>query len=155
MSLTQAIILSMMPIAEARGGIPWAIASGISPLNAFIFCTLANLLVIPMVFLFFDFAHKHLLVFSLYKKLSEAIIERARKKADSNIKKWGYLGLMIFVAIPLPITGAYTGATAAWFFGLRGRKAYIYLSLGVLVAGAIVTLAVITGVDAFRVLIAK
>ncbi|HIB85266.1 MAG TPA: ligand-binding protein SH3, partial [Chromatiaceae bacterium] len=69
------------------------------------------------------------------------------------IDKYGFWGLMVFVMIPLPVTGAYTGSFAAWIFGVKRRKAFLAVSLGVLIAGVIVTTVVLTGSQTFDFLI--
>ncbi len=68
------------------------------------------------------------------------VFERTRKKTEKIIKKYGPLGLVLFVAIPFPTTGAWTGALAAWLFGIKRVQALKYILLGLLIAGAIVTL---------------
>jgi uncharacterized membrane protein len=63
---------------------------------------------------------------------------KAQLKVAPKVTKYGYLGLLFFVAIPLPITGAWTGTVAAWVLGLEKRKAQKYIALGVCIAGAVV-----------------
>ena len=117
--LLYAVILSMMPIAELRGGIPYALANDINPVLAYIICCSANLMAFPIVYLFLGFFHNHLIKIELYNKLFDQFVERTRKKVEKNIQKWGFWGLMVFVMIPLPVTGAYTGSFAAWVFGIK------------------------------------
>ena len=78
----------------------------------------------------------------------ERIVERARRKIHGAVERYGYWGLMIFVAIPLPLTGAYTGALGAWVLGMRRGKAMLFIALGVALAGAIVSLVYLLGVRA-------
>jgi len=140
-NLLSAIILSILPISELRGGIPLAIASGINPWQAFLICTLFNILIIPLVFLFLDFIHKYLYKIRIYKIIFDKIITRARNKFQKHAgTKWEYPALFIFVAVPLPGTGAYTGSLIAWLFNLKRRKSILAIALGVLVAGIIITL---------------
>ncbi len=141
-----AFVLSLLPIAELRGGIPYAVASGINPLAAYGLCVLSNLLVIPLVFIFLETAHKLFYTIPLYRTLFDSYQERVRKRAERNIHRWGYWGVMMFVAIPLPITGAYTGTVAAWLLRLDRKRSIPYLVLGVFVAGVIVLTATMTGV---------
>ena len=84
----------------------------------------------------------------IYEGMFGRFIERVRRKAHPHILKYGYLGLTLFVAVPLPVTGAYTGTLAAWLFGMERKKAFLALSLGVVMAGIIVTAAVLSGVEA-------
>ena len=95
--------------------------------------------------------HKDLVEFSLFDKF----VIRTRKKIEGNIKKWGFWGLMIFVMIPLPVTGAYTGSFAAWLFNIPKRKAFLSVSLGVIIAGVIVSAIAYSGMEAFNFLLKK
>lgn len=141
MVLEKIILLSMLPISELRGAIPLAIASGIKPLNAFFIAVMANILIIPIVFLFLDFLHKYFYRIRYYHILFDKYIERARKKFENHAgTRFEFIALALFVAIPLPITGAYTGTAIAWLFNLSRKKSYIALALGVVCAGIIVTL---------------
>ncbi|MBI2664787.1 small multi-drug export protein [Candidatus Woesearchaeota archaeon] len=142
------IFLSMLPISELRGAIPYGIISGLNPNMVFFIAVAANVMVIPIIFLFLDNIHHHLMHFGLYKKTINRFIERTHRKTHSHISKYGYLGLAIFVAVPLPVTGAYTGTLAAWLFGMERKKAMVAISMGVVIAGIIVTTMVLTGIGA-------
>ncbi len=138
------IILGFLPITELRGAIVYAIAAGLSPFPAFIFATLGNLLVAPLVFLFLDYLHHHFMKFKFYENLFYKHVERSKKKIEKHIgTKWEYVVLCLFVAIPFPLTGAYTGTLLAWLFKLNKKKSLIAISLGVIIAGIIVTLLII------------
>jgi uncharacterized membrane protein len=134
------ILLSMLPISELRGGIPLAIAYHIHPLLAFLVCTLANIAIVPLVFLFLVTVNRLLLKIDAYSRFFHHFLERAQHKIHKSVEKYGYLGLMIFVAIPLPMTGAYTGTLGAWALGMDKKKAFVSIALGVIIAGIIVTL---------------
>lgn len=139
-TLVTAIIISMLPIAELRGGIPYALHNGVDIFTAYIVCVGANLMAFPLVYLFLGIFHKQFLKISLYEKLFDKFVERTRKKVQKDIDKYGFWGLMVFVMIPLPVTGAYTGTFAAWLFGFKKRQALLAVSLGVIIAGIIVTI---------------
>ena len=153
--LIYSILLSMMPIAELRGGIPYALANGISPVTAYFVCTLANILAFPIVYLFFGFFHDIFNKMNWYKRLFNKLVLRTRSKIGGNLEKWGFWGLMIFVMIPLPVTGAYTGSFAAWLFGIEKRKGFLAVALGVFIAGLIVTAIFLSGAEAFSFLMKK
>ena len=151
--LILAIILTLLPISELRVGMPvainYALNNNLSILPIFFLILSSNILVIFLIFLFLDFFHKRLIKIKLYKKLFNFYIDKGiRKKADSFEKRYsayGFLALALFVGIPLPATGAWTGTVLAWFLGLERKKSIIAISLGVLIA-ALVMLFVSLGI---------
>ena len=149
------IILSMMPIAELRGGIPYALANDINPVTAYLISCGANILAFPIVYFFMGFFHGLFSKMDWYSSLFDKIVIRTRAKVGGNIEKWGFWGLMIFVMIPLPITGAYTGSFAAWVFGIEKRKGFLAVSMGVLIAGLIVTAIFLSGAELFSFILKK
>jgi uncharacterized membrane protein len=149
-SLFFTALISMVPVAELRGAIPFALVRGVHPVAAYAVAVLANILVVPVAYFFLTTINKHLLAFPLYARLFHRIVERARSKTAHRVQRWGPFGLALFVAIPLPVTGAYTGTLAAWLFGLDRKKAFASIALGVLTAGVIVTVAVLTGTEALH-----
>jgi uncharacterized membrane protein len=151
--LFHAIILSLLPVSELRGGIPYAVANDINIVFAYVICVIANILVIPILFVFFETLHKIFYRIKLYRILFDKWVVRTRRKAESNVARFGYWGIMLFVAIPLPVTGAYTGTLAAWILKLDRKKSFWYLALGVIIAGIIVSFATISGVQLFRIFI--
>ena len=70
---------------------------------------------------------------------------RARNKVSEKVNKYGLLGLMLFVAIPLPITGAWTGTVGAWVLGLDRKKSILFILLGILISGTVVSTVIYTG----------
>lgn len=153
-AVIHAIIWSLLPISELRGGIPVAIARGLNPLSAFVICVIANFLVIPLVFFFLDHVHEGFMKIKIYNKLFNKYIEKKRHTLEKHIgTKWEFVALMLFVGIPLPITGAYTGTLFAWFFDVPRKKAYTALSLGILISGTIVSLILLLGLKAFSIFI--
>jgi len=144
------ILLSIIPIFELRGAIPYAVFNKMPLLTAFIISVAANAMVAPIVFIFLSTLHKLLLPWKFYQNLFEKFVERTRKKIHAPVEKYGYLGIMIFVAIPFPITGAYTGALGAWIFGMDKYKSMIACALGVLISGIIVSTVVFLGPETFK-----
>ncbi len=149
------ILLSLLPIAELRGGIPYAMARGTSPLVAFAVCVAANALVGPLVYAFLATIHRLLSRWSGYRNLFERLVERSRARIRPQVERWGYVGIALFVAIPLPFTGAYTGALGAWVLGMSPRKSWLAVAGGVLIAGVIVTLVVTLGISALSVFVKR
>lgn len=148
--IVHSLVLSLLPISELRGGIPYAVASGVHPLAAYGLCVLGNMLVIPIVFIFLETLHKVFYRVHVYRVLFDKLVLRTKKKAQKNVDRWGYWGVMLFVAIPLPITGAYTGTLAAWLLQLNKKKSYGYLAFGVVIAGIVVSIATLTGIGILR-----
>jgi len=146
------IILSMLPISELRGAIPYAILSaGINPITAFLIAVFANILIIPIIFLFLDYIHGTFLKIKPYEKLFNFYITKKVEKIKRKYETLELFVLFLFVAIPAPGTGAYTGVLLAWFFGLRRKKSFAVIALGVITAGIITTLLTIGGIGLFRV----
>ena len=144
-------LFTLLPIFELRGGIPIALANGMSYLLAYTFCVGINCLIAPFLFIFFNTLHKILIKWKAYNTLFEKIVERARHKVKAKVDKYGYFGLALFVAIPLPITGAYTGALGAWILGMDKKKSIIVITIGVIIAGIIVTLAMVVGIKILKI----
>ncbi|HON12647.1 MAG TPA: small multi-drug export protein, partial [Treponema sp.] len=90
-----------------------------------------------------------------YKRTFDAFVERARGKVHEKVEAWGWLGIAAFVAIPLPVTGAWTGTLGAWILGLDKKKTLLSVIIGVTVAGCIVTAVSILGISAFSIFIKK
>jgi uncharacterized membrane protein len=149
------LLLCLLPIAELRGGLPYALAGGIPPLPAYLMCVAANALAGPLVFLFLSSLHRLLDRSPAYHRLFERLVERSRRKIHGPVERFGYWGLMIFVAIPFPLTGAYTGALGAWVLGMSRRKAVAFIALGVALAGVVVSLVYLLGVRALDFFIKK
>jgi uncharacterized membrane protein len=148
-------LLSFLPISELRGGIPFAIQNGIPWYWAYLFCAGLNALVAPACWIFLSTLHKLFLKMAWYRKFFDRFVERARVKLHAQVEKWGWLGIAVFVAIPLPITGAWTGTLGSWVLGLGKRKTMVAVILGVLTSGAIVTAVWMLGIQAFQIFIKK
>ncbi len=139
-SEAKVFLISMIPIFELRGAIPIGIRVYHLPYwKTFIIAVVGNMVPIFFILLFFDFVTKLFFKVSFLKKILIKIFERTRKKGAS-IEKYEELGLMLFVAIPLPITGAWTGSLAAYLFGLAFWKSILFIFLGVLIAGIVVSI---------------
>ncbi len=142
-----ALILSILPIAELRGGIPYALLKGYPVWAAYTGCVAANFLVGPIVFVFLNTIHKYLYRVSPYKNLFDWFEQRVRNKTTHLIEKYGFWGIALFVAIPLPVTGAYTGSMAAWLFKLDFKRSMLAVMVGVIIAGVIVTTVMVMGIE--------
>ena len=135
------ILLSILPISELRGAIPYGIVNNVNPGLTFAIAVIFNFLISFVIFFFLDNLHKHFLKVKSYKLFFSKYIEVKRKSFEKHVgTKFEFWALVIFVSIPLPLTGLYSGALIAWLFNLKRRKSYLALFLGVLIAGVIVTL---------------
>lgn len=136
------LLISMLPISELRGAIPIAISVyNMSALSAFFWAVLGN--IIPVIFILWllervsNFLSHHIYFFN---RFFIWLFENTRRKHSKKFERWRDLALVILVAIPLPFTGAWTGALAAFVFGVPIKRAFPLIVLGVLIAGVIVSL---------------
>ena len=142
-----AFLISLLPILELRGGIIAANLLGVKLIPAFAICFIGNMLPIPFILLFIEKIFNWL----RDKKGLGAVVRYCEKKADKNrdkIDKYGLWGLLILVAIPLPGTGAWTGALVAALMRLDIKKSLPVIAAGVVIAGVIVSLIMYGAVDA-------
>lgn len=138
-------LTTFAPIFELRLAIPLFYREGYNLALIAVYCTFINILIAPVVFLFLNTLHKLFYKIKWYKSLFDKIVGRARTKIHRQVEKYGYIGLMFFVCLPLPFTGAYAGTLGAWILGLDKKKSLLFISLGVIIAGTIVTLLTLTG----------
>ena len=145
--LLYAAILTILPVTELRVGLPLAIAYAISNgVPIYLISTLIillNILVIFFVFYFLDNIHHLFMEFSSYRKVFGIFLKRFQKKIDKFEKRYealGFIALILFVAVPLPGTGAWTGCLLAWILGLNRRESILAISLGVIIAGVLILL---------------
>lgn len=137
------LFVSMLPVSELRGAIPLALTVyHLPPLTAFFWAVLGN--IIPVFFLLCwlgplaKYLSRH---FYFFNRFFAWLFERTRRKHNHKFEIWGSLALIAFVAIPLPMTGGWTGAMAAFVFGIPLKKSLPLIFLGIIIAGFIVTLA--------------
>lgn len=150
-----ALILSVLPISELRGGIPFALLNGYPVVAAYAGCVAANFLVGPLVFLFLNTVHRLLSAITIYRKLFGWFERSVRRRTARLIDRYGFLGVTIFVAIPLPVTGAYTGSLAAWLFDLDWKRTMLAVMAGVILSGIIVTVVMVLGIEWLKPLFVK
>ena len=130
--------ISMVPIIELRGAIPWATGMGLSPWIAIPVAIVGNLVPIPFIILFIK------KIFAWMRKVSpklNKIVDKMEAKAEKNkdkVLKYAFWGLAIFVAIPLPGTGGWTGALVAAMLDMPLKKAFPSILIGILGAGVII-----------------
>ena len=128
--------MAAAPISEVRGAIIYGLGTGIDPSAVIVLSVLINILMIPILFWILRQAKFRKLADRLFgKKMQEKI-----EKNKDALNKYGIIGLLLFVAVPLPITGAWTGTFIAEILKLHRRKSFIVISAGVVIAAALVYL---------------
>jgi len=132
-------IISASPILELRGGILAASLLGLDSLTSYIVCVIANILPIPFILMLldkiFEFMKKHHIMDKIIVKLENKALKNKEK-----IDKYGYLALLIFVAVPLPGSGGWTGALIASVLKMNRKKSFLVILGGILIASIIMML---------------
>jgi len=146
MNIFLIILLSMLPFWEARYTIPIIIKYNEYVIPLIILAILANFIPVPLILKFLNPVEKWLRKWKFWNHLLDKIFEHTRKKTKKSIEKWENLALIIFVAIPLPVTGAWTGSLAAYLFGLDFKKSLLCIFIGICIAAFIVSIATIAGI---------
>ena len=132
-------IISMLPLLESRGGLIAAALLNVDFIPAFIISILGNILPMPFVLLFMEKILEWLKKFKRFNNLIRKFEKKILSKRE-QIDKYGYLGLLLFVGIPLPGTGAWTGAALAVLLHIDRKKSFAYIALGVLMASVIMSI---------------
>ena len=138
------LLLAALPISELRGAIPAGFAFGFSPLKSFYIAFIGNVIPVIPLLLFLKPVSEFLRKMPVLSKFFNWLFERTKKRA-AIVERLEAIGLILFVAIPLPITGAWTGCVAASLFKVRFRYAFPAIVAGITIAGIIVTLLSIAG----------
>ena len=146
-------LLTLAPISELRGAVPYALSQGLPVVFTYIYCVALNALLGPLVYIFLQSLHTLFYRMGWYRRLFDRIVARARSKVHDKVARFGYLGIMLFVAIPLPITGAYTGTLGAWVLGMEKKKIFLAVLGGVIISGIIVTCISYFGIQALKIFI--
>jgi uncharacterized membrane protein len=133
-------LISLSPAGEGRVGIPYGVLNEIPILLSFIVGLSANLLVFPLFYKAISLMNHFLWKYKSYKKAAVYLSKKAKRTTQNSIKKYGAWGLMVFVMIPLPVTGAYMGTIAAYILGMDYKRSFIATSVGVTIACTIITL---------------
>lgn len=135
-------LLAVVPFIELRGAVPLAIGIGHDWVIVLVGCVLLNLLVIPIAFILLDF-----ILPPIRKRVD--LVERLFRWATKRVHKhqnMGLIGLTLFVGVPLPVTGAYTGSLIAYIAGLERKRAALAIGAGITIAGMLVWTLTVTGI---------
>lgn len=133
------LLIGALPIIELRGAIPIGISLGLSPIHAAILSFVGSMIPVPFILFTIRPIFSYLKTTRTFKKL----VNRLINKSISNriwIERYGYLGLLMFVAIPIPGTGVWSGSLAAAFLNMRFKYAFPSIMIGNLIAGIIIML---------------
>jgi len=134
-------VIAMLPVSELRGAIPYALAVGkMEWLEAYLIAVAGNFVPVIPILLLLESTTRRLRKYRFFDRFFEWFFARTRRRG-TLVRRFEALGLVMFVAIPLPITGAWTGCAAAVLFGIPVRLAVPAVALGIMIAGCIVTLA--------------
>jgi uncharacterized membrane protein len=156
-------LLTMLPFFELRASIPYGIWSGsvslpfglslsglgLSPLIVFPFVVIANILLGEFIFWSLKALLPHVLKVPHMERVYGFSVKRAQKKAQKYVERYGKIGLALFIGIPFPGSGVWSGALAAFIFGFRLKEFRAANIAGVIIAGILVTLATVWGIRIF------
>ncbi len=141
----EVLTIAASPVFELRAAIPWAIIRlHFSWYYAFLLAIIGNLMPVPVLLFFLNAFTGLLSRIDIFKRMLDWLFERTRRRGRI-IERYRRIGLTLFVAIPLPITGAWTGSLAAVLFGLKFKHAFLSIFIGILIAGVVVTCATLLG----------
>ncbi|MBR1632433.1 MAG: small multi-drug export protein [Bacteroidales bacterium] len=145
-------LISMLPLVELRGAVPYAVGFGLPLLPSCIIAVIGNMLPVPFIFLFarkiLEWGKDRRVIGGFCRWCLEKG-EKGGRKLESKAGRGLYIALMLFVGIPVPGTGAWTGTLAASFLNMDFKKSVLYVMLGVLLAGAIMLIASLGVFSAF------
>lgn len=134
------IFIAMLPIIELRGALPAAM--NVFKLRwgvAILLSILGNMIPIPFLMLFFGYVERFLRRWRIFDVFFDRLFESTRRKGERKLQVWGEIGLILFVAVPFPVTGAWTGTLVAYLLKLNKFKAFLSILVGVIIAGFIMT----------------
>ncbi len=144
-NVLKVLALAALPISELRCAIPVAIIAFHFPwYYALLLAIIGNLVPVPFILLFLNAVSRVLSKVGVFRRMLYWLFEHARRRGKI-VERYERIGLILFVAIPLPITGAWTGSLVAVLLGLKFKHAFLSIFIGVLIAGAIVTCATLLG----------
>ncbi|HPY01463.1 MAG TPA: small multi-drug export protein [Candidatus Marinimicrobia bacterium] len=148
------IAITFVPTLELRASIPYGIfAANISWLIVFAVCVVANIIVGILIYLLMDLIIKIITKIPVITKVWDNYVAKTQQKIQKGVDKYGKWALAIFIGIPLPGSGVYTGALAAYLIGLRFKKFMVANVIGVIIAGIAVTVICLTGASVSNIFI--
>lgn len=143
------VILSATPFVEMRIGIPYGIAAGVNPVIAYALCCVVNIAMIPIIFWGYENFFELVCSIPGVGKGFMRLRDRTHRRSAKLIDKYGPIGLLLFVAIPLPGTGAWAGCLAAWLLEMPKFRSMVSIAVGVLIAAVFILMASIGVISLF------
>jgi uncharacterized membrane protein len=137
------MVLALLPVAESRLSIPYGIMNGVDLFTVALLSIIGNIIPAPLILLTMNKIERWIMSFNnenIVKKLFIKYIDNLRKRSKKLIEKHGFLGLIIFIAIPLPATGVWTGSIVAYIFGIDPKRAFFAIFIGLIIAVFIITI---------------
>ncbi len=152
--LLNLIWITLLPFLELRASIPYGVfKTELSLLSIFLICVVTNIVLAPIVYFFLDnFVHLFIRI-KFIDKIYQKLVVRTQKKVEKYVEKYGVLGLALFIGVPFPGSGVYSGALAAYLLGFRKRDFMKAAIIGVLIAGVIVLIVSTAGNGAWNVFV--
>lgn len=145
------IFVAAIPIFELRGSIPLAVFTfGFDPLTAFLLSIIGNMIPVIPLLLYLEPVSNFLRRWKTWDIFFTWLFNRTRHKHSAQFEKYGSIGLALFVGIPLPATGAWTGCAAAFVFGFKFKNAFFAIFAGIILAGIIITMLTVTGINILK-----
>jgi uncharacterized membrane protein len=150
------IWITLLPFLELRASIPYGIFStNLHWVTVFLICVVTNIVLAPLIYFILDnFVHLFIKI-NFINKIYQKIVVRTQRRVHKYVEKYGVLGLALFIGVPLPGSGVYSGALAAYLLGFRKRDFFLAAVIGVLIAGVIVLLVSLLGNGALEFMIKK
>ncbi len=145
-------LLTLIPTLELRYSIPHGFVvyyDSLGPAAIVLVCVLANIALAPLVWIFVHYVMDLFLRVGWIDRLYRRVLGRSSEKLGPYLDKWGTMGLALFIGVPLPGSGVYSGALGAYVLGFNFRQYFMASVLGVLIAGTAVTIVTISGATAF------
>ena len=156
LDILKLVLLTLLPFLELRASIPYGILSTSLPwLMVFIICVLANLMLAPLLYLFLDKVVHIFFRVKRFEKFYHKTVEKTQKKIHKYVEKYGVWGLALFIGVPLPGSGVYSGALGAYILGFSYKEFLKAAIVGVLIAGTIVTAVSLMGNGTFDFVLKK
>lgn len=145
-NIFELILITFIPALELRASIPFGIfATELHWLNVFFICIISNIILGIIVFYLIDWFIRVVTKVKVVGNIWDKYVQRTQKRIQRGVEKYGEWAVTIFIGIPLPGSGVYTGALASYIIGLKFKKFLLADIIGVLIAGIVVTLICLTG----------